>query len=231
MLKSLVRRIAMKTGRLSGLYVRMCRPDSGSWGQFMARWGGLHSIGKDVWINVACNITDPAYVRLGNNISLSACTLLGHDGVIRVLSNAYGKKLDSVGKIDIRDNSFVGHGAIVMPGVTIGPNSIVAAGAVVTGDVPPGWVVGGIPAKKICPTEQLVARMEARTESYPWKDLIYQREGPFDPVLEPRLQQMRVEHFYGREESAPQPVDDPQERAQVEAVLERAARGPRGSSA
>ena len=43
-----------------------------------------------------------------------------------------GVKLDAVGKIDIRDNVFVGYGAIILRGVTIGPNAIVAAGAVVT---------------------------------------------------------------------------------------------------
>ena len=41
-----------------------------------------------------------------------------------------------------------------MPGVKVGPNSIVAAGAVVTKDVPPNTIVGGSPAKHICDTDQ-----------------------------------------------------------------------------
>ena len=53
------------------------------------------------------------------------------------------------GVIDIRDNCFIGAGATILPGVTIGPNAIVAAGAVVNSDVPEGKVVGGIPARII----------------------------------------------------------------------------------
>lgn len=196
-LKCVIRSFAWRTGRLQGLYRRICRPSSLEWGGFLARWGGFYEVGRDVSINVGCNVTDPAYTRLGNNVALSSCTLLGHDGSIRVLNNRFGKKLDSVGLVDIRDNSFVGHGAIVMPRVTIGPDSFVAAGAVVTKDVPPGVVVGGNPAKVICTTQELLERAEARSNAYPWIELIRQREGVFDPAMEPELVRMRVEHFYG----------------------------------
>ena len=66
-----------------------------------------------------------AYVRIGSNVGLSACFLIGHDGAVAMLNRAYGVKLDAVGKIDIRDNVFVGFNAIILPGVTIGPNAIV----------------------------------------------------------------------------------------------------------
>jgi acetyltransferase-like isoleucine patch superfamily enzyme len=197
MFKQLLKYVAMRSGRLKNVYLRTCRPDSLEFGEFMKRHGGLYSVGNDVAINVGINITDPAYVRIGNNCSLSACTLLGHDGVIRILNNAYGKKLDSVGKIDIRDNSFVGHGAIVMPGVTIGPNSIVSAGSVITKDVPPGMIVGGVPGKVIGTTQALVERLQERTDSYPWRELIVSRDNTFDPRIEPELLRMRVAHFYG----------------------------------
>lgn len=196
-LKKIITYLAMEQGRCRKLYVRLCKPTSVEYGAFMARHGGFFSVGENTSINVGVTITDPAYVRLGSNCALSACTLLGHDGVVRILNKAYGKKLDSVGKIDILDNSFVGHGAIVMPGVTIGPNSIVAAGTVVTKDVPPGVVVGGVPAKVIGTTQALVDRIEAKCAQYPWKQLIDKRIGAFDPVIEPQLKKMRVEYFYG----------------------------------
>lgn len=159
-------------------------------------------MGENVSITFGCNITDPAYTRIGNNVGLSVCTLIGHDASVRVINNRYGKRLDSVGYIDIRDNSFVGHGAIVMPRVTIGPDSIVAAGAVVTKDVPPGLVVGGNPARVIGTTQELVERVEERSNQYPWIEMIRKRQGGFDPAIEPELVRMRVTHFFGSEKSA-----------------------------
>ncbi|MFZ2321914.1 MAG: acyltransferase, partial [Pseudomonas sp.] len=97
-----------------------------------------------------------------------------------------------------------GYGAIVMPRVTIGPDSIVSAGAVVSKDVPPGMVVGGNPAKVICTTEELVVRMEARAETYPWIELIRQREGAYDPRIEPTLKAMRSKFFFGEKNTSGQ---------------------------
>lgn len=189
---------ALKYNRLPRLYLKFCRPSSLEYAQYLRSHGGFHSIGSDTSINIGANITDPAYVSIGNNCALSNCTLLGHDGVVRIINNAYNKKIDSVGKIVIHDNSFIGHGAIIMPGVVIGPNSVVAAGSVVNKDVPPHTVVGGVPAKPIATTESLVNRLEARSNAYPWIHLIQKRVGVFDPTIEPELVRMRVEYFYGK---------------------------------
>lgn len=83
-----------------------------------------------------------------------------------------------------------------MPRVTIGPDAIVAAGAIVTKDVPPGTVVGGNPARVLCRTSELVERLEKRSADYPWISIIRQREGAFDPDVEPLLMEMRVAHFF-----------------------------------
>ena len=192
-----LRYMAFERRRFGGLYLRVCRPGSLEYAQYWKSQGRLYSIGEKCSINVGVNITDPAYVRIGNNCALSACTLLGHDAVVRILNNVHGTRMDAVGKIDIRDNSFVGHGAIVMPNTTIGPDSVVAAGSVVTKDVPPGVVVGGVPAKFICTTAELMERLQKRSAAYPWIGLIEQRDGPFDPALEPELVRQRVQHFYG----------------------------------
>ena len=66
-----------------------------------------------------------------------------------------------------------------------------------TKDVPPGVVVGGNPARFICTTDELVQRMEERSGTYPWMDLIRKRNGAYDPFVEPQLKRMRVSHFYG----------------------------------
>ena len=58
--------------------------------------------------------------------------------------------MDKIGKIVVGNNCFIGHGAKIMPGVTIGDNVIVGACAIVTKDVPSNSVVAGIPARVIC---------------------------------------------------------------------------------
>jgi acetyltransferase-like isoleucine patch superfamily enzyme len=185
------------TGRGWWFYKRFCDPNGFEWAQYLARWGGLHSIGNNVWINLGCNITDPSLLRIGNNVGLSDCTVFGHDAVVAFFEVRYGKRLDSVGPVDILDNCFIGHASIIMPRVTIGPNSIVAAGAVVTKDVPPGVVVAGNPAKVICTVEDLMVKVEERCAEYPWMDLIRQRSDTFNPKIEPTLVSMRVQHFFG----------------------------------
>jgi len=193
----LIKKIAWRTGRLQGLYRRVCEPGGSEWGSFQKKWGKFHSIGDDVNIVRGCVVTDPAYTKIGNHVTLSCCVLLGHDGSIDVLNRISGKRLDNVGKIEIKDNCFIGHGSIVMPRVTIGPNSIVAAGAVVTKDVPPDTVVGGNPARFICTIQELAERVETRCDGYPWIDLIRQREGAFDPAMEPELVRRRINYFFG----------------------------------
>jgi carbonic anhydrase/acetyltransferase-like protein (isoleucine patch superfamily) len=106
--------------------------------------------------------------------------------------------LDSVGKIDIKDDVFIGIGSIVLPGVTIGPNAIVAAGAVVTVDVQEGDIVGGVPAKKIGRVIDYVTKLEKETALLPWSNLIYARGNlSYDAHSEAKLKEMRVKHFYG----------------------------------
>ena len=102
--KNILKKYILRTGKLKWAYFKICRPDSLEYALFMKKHGGLYSVGDGVEINIDAVIADPAYVRIGNNCTLSSCTLIGHDGVIRILNNIYGKKLDSVGKIDILDN-------------------------------------------------------------------------------------------------------------------------------
>ncbi|MNH37796.1 Galactoside O-acetyltransferase [compost metagenome] len=51
--------------------------------------------------------------------------------------------------ITISDNVWIGRGAVILPGVTIGENSVIAAGSIVTRDIPPNVLAGGTPAKVI----------------------------------------------------------------------------------
>lgn len=171
-MRRLIRRLlswsAHEHGRAVGLYRRVCRPSGSEWATFLRRHGGFFAIGERCSIQFSVVVTDPCHVRLGNNVHLTGCTLFGHDGSVKMLSKMSGKTLDRVGRIDIGDNVFVGHRAIIMPGVTIGSNAIVGAGALVTRDVPSNSIVAGVPARVIGQVDACVARCEANTGRLPW---------------------------------------------------------------
>lgn len=54
------------------------------------KWG-YYSIGNECFIMLYINVTDLEYARLGNNVRLSVCTILGNDGSINCLNKVYGK--------------------------------------------------------------------------------------------------------------------------------------------
>lgn len=202
LLRSLLRHLALQHNLAVPLWRRLCRPAGEEYADYLRQWGGFAALGERTCILLDTVITDPEYVSVGSNVILSTCTLVSHDASAAVLSRAYELPLDAVGPIVIEDDVFVGYGAIVLPGVCIGSRSVVAAGAVVNRDVPSGSVVGGVPAKVIGSTDQLVQKLRERTVELPWADLIESRGAEWDPSLEAELRRLRVEHFWGEDNRA-----------------------------
>lgn len=102
------------------------------------------TVGKNVFINTGCRFQDQGGIRIGDHV------LIGHNVVLATLNHdfaPYNRATMHPAPIHIEDRVWIGANATVVPGVTIGENSIVAAGAVVTKDVPPNTIVGGVPAK------------------------------------------------------------------------------------
>lgn len=196
MIKKLLRHTALKYGRFKKLYLKICKPSGAEYALFLQRWGGFVHVGRDCFIMREANITDPYLTYIGNNVMLSCCNIFCHDGSINMLSRGYNVKLDRVAPVKLLDNVFVGHGAIVLPGVTVGPNAIIAAGAVISKDVPPNTIVGGNPAGVIGKIDELVKKLEGINLSQPWYELIQQRDGGYDPLLEPELKRLRKEYFF-----------------------------------
>jgi acetyltransferase-like isoleucine patch superfamily enzyme len=196
-IRAFLRHAAFRHGRFVGLYRRFCRPDGNDWAEFHRARRTFHSMGEHCSIQVDANLTDPKFLRLGSNVRLSSCTIFGHDGSVNMLNRAYGVQLDRVGTVDIRDNVYVGYRAIILPGVTIGPNAIVAAGALVTRDVPPGSVVAGVPAKVVGSVEETVRRMQEQLARWPWAHLVEARGERYDPAREAEIHRLRMAYFWG----------------------------------
>ena len=102
------------------------------------------TIGKNVFINSGCRFQDWGGITIGDG------TLIGHNVVIATINHGLApeKRHDNIpAPVTIGKNVWIGSNATVLPGVTIGENSVVAAGAVVTKDVPDNVIVTGVPAK------------------------------------------------------------------------------------
>ena len=199
LLDRFVRRAAWRHGRLEGLY-RRSNPNGYEWAAYLKHRNTFYAQGDDVYILPSAlmkEASNPKYIRLGSNIRIGSAVFLCHDGSVHVINRAFGLHLDRVGKIDVRDNVFIGERAMILPGVTIGPNAIVAAGAVVSRDVPENTVVAGVPAKPVAKLDELVERWKTEFAALPWAPLIETRQGEYDPAIEPELDRLRTAHFFG----------------------------------
>ncbi len=102
------------------------------------------SIGKNVFINHGCTLLDLGGITIEDDVMIATNVQLISE--THSLNPAERKAL-VLAPILIKENAWIGAGAIILPGVTVGKNSVVAAGAVVSKDVPDNVVVVGIPAK------------------------------------------------------------------------------------
>jgi acetyltransferase-like isoleucine patch superfamily enzyme len=109
-------------------------------------YGKNTRIGKNVFINFDCVFLDLGGITIEENVKIAPKVSLLSEG--HPVSTVNRQSL-MAGPICIKKNAWIGANATILPGITIGENSIVAAGAVVSKDVPDNAIVGGIPAKII----------------------------------------------------------------------------------
>jgi len=108
---------------------------------------GKHTkIGKNVFINFDCVFLDLGGITIEDNVLIAPKVSLLSEG--HVISPNERQSLVP-GHIHIKKNAWIGAGAAILPGITVGENAIVAAGAVVSKDVPANAIAGGVPAKII----------------------------------------------------------------------------------
>ena len=113
---------------------------------FQINYGRNTILGKNVFINFDCTFLDLGGIVIEDNVMLAPKVSLLTEGH-PVSPN--DRQTLTTGKIHIKKNAWIGANATILPGVTIGKNSVVAAGAVVSKDVPDNTIVGGVPAKLI----------------------------------------------------------------------------------
>lgn len=113
---------------------------------FHTNFGKHTTIGKNVFINHGCSFLDLGGITIEDDVLIGPKVSLITENHPVDPNNR--KSLD-LAKIVIKKNAWIGAGAIILPGVTVGENAIVAAGAVVNKDVADNTIVAGVPAKQI----------------------------------------------------------------------------------
>jgi acetyltransferase-like isoleucine patch superfamily enzyme len=113
---------------------------------FHTNFGTHITLGKNVFINHACSFLDLGGITIEDDVQIGPrVNIVTENHPIDPKTRKY---LDLTSVV-IKKNAWIGAGATILPGITIGENSVVAAGAVVNKDVPPNTIVGGVPAKII----------------------------------------------------------------------------------
>lgn len=113
---------------------------------FHTNFGKFTRIGNNVFINHACSFLDMGGITIEDDVLIGPRVNLVTEN--HPLDPSDRRALMTK-PIVIKRNAWIGAGATILPGVTIGENAVVAAGAVVSKDVAPNTVVGGVPAKFI----------------------------------------------------------------------------------
>lgn len=113
---------------------------------FHTNFGRFIKIGKNVFINHACSFLDMGGITIEDHVQIGPkVNLITENHPL----DPTDRKTLIPSAIVIKQNAWIGAAATVLPGVTIGQNAVVAAGAVVTADVLPDTVVAGVPARVI----------------------------------------------------------------------------------
>ncbi|HCQ8731873.1 sugar O-acetyltransferase [Enterococcus faecalis] len=111
---------------------------------FYTDFGKNITLGKNVFINSGTHFQDQGGIVIGDG------AFIGHNVVLATINHDLfpkNKRKNHYAPIELKNNVWIGSNATITSGVTIGEWSVVAAGAVVTKDVPPYTVVGGVPAR------------------------------------------------------------------------------------
>lgn len=132
----------------------------------------FYNMGENCYYHTRDIPSEPYLLSIHNNVRIAAnVRFITHDTISLVVDgipeyfDKHGRMKYYIGNIEVCDNVMIGANSTILYDVKIGPNAIIAAGSVVTKDVPPNSVVGGNPAKVICSFDDFVNRRYKKTEN------------------------------------------------------------------
>jgi len=133
------------------------------------RWERLQAmgmrIGRNVWLPSSTWI-DTSYcflISIGDHCGFGEeCHILAHDAQMDEFLDAA-----RIGRVTIHESCHIGARCVILPGVDIGPRTIVGAGSVISKSLPPDTVCAGSPARVICTLEEYLAKHRARMANSP----------------------------------------------------------------
>lgn len=129
-----------------GNLVKSCGPDLKVYGAVKIYYAHHIAIGKNCTLNHGVFLNGRGGLTIGDNVRISPYVIL-ETGYLDTEAESAGLSSHQSKPIVIQDGAWIASGARILAGVTIGKNAVVAAGAVVTKDVPDNAVVKGIPAR------------------------------------------------------------------------------------
>lgn len=126
--------------------------------------------------------SEPYLIRIGDHVTIShGVDFITHDGGLRVIRSR-NPEAYLYDVIDIGERAFLGAHSIYLPGTRVGAGSVIGAGSVVTGEIPPGVVAAGVPARAIKTVEDYVRQTKDR-----WIDTTELTPGRKRDLLSSRL--------------------------------------------
>ncbi len=113
---------------------------------FHTNYGKYIQLGRNIFINHGCSFLDLGGIIIEDDVMVGPG--------VSIMSENHPVEIDKrktliPDEVVIKQNAWIGGGATILPGITIGKNSVVGAGAVVTKDVPKNTVAAGMPAKVV----------------------------------------------------------------------------------
>lgn len=131
--------------------------------RYMKKHNIFYHMGDDCMVMFRKIPLYPKLISIGNNVRIASdVTLVTHD-VIHTMINKSREDInlqEHLGCVKIEDNVFIGADSIILPNVTIGSNTIVAAGSLVAKSLPGNGVYGGTPASYICSIDEFINKRQ-----------------------------------------------------------------------